>query len=241
MVSERMMLSKNKSKACKKPIIEENLHSKRFHSVGAMFILINIVGTLPFLEYYSLSTWFTVSQDHYFTWGLNLRKQPLELLYSSLGYSFVHCGLIHLFYTALLIALFVIPLERKISAKEVIGIYFISSIVVPMLILTIFYPFQNQIWFNTQFLLFSEEHFVGASLPAWAAAGSLAYYSKDNRKYWTIIALMLLLPLGYKIIVTRLDRFVSDVAHLSAWFFGLCLSCILSNFKGGSLNQELEN
>ena len=145
MVSERMMLSKNKSKACKKPIIEENPHSKRFHSVGAMFILINIVGTLPFLEYYSLSTWFTVSQDHYFKWGSNLRKQPLELLYSSIGYSFVHCGLIHLFYTALLIALFVVPLERKISAKEVVGIYLISSIMVPMLILILFYPVSSHI------------------------------------------------------------------------------------------------
>jgi membrane associated rhomboid family serine protease len=231
-----MILNKHKTKICRKANPEENLYSKRFHSVAVMFVLINVVGTVPFLEYYSLLTWFTVSQDHYYTWGLNLRKKPLELIYSSLGYSFVHCGLMHLLYTAFLIALFVAPLEKKIPAKEVVSVYLISSIIVPLLILIILYPFQNHLWVNTQYLLFSEEHFVGASLPAWASAGSLAYYSKNDRKYWAIIFLMLLLPLGYKILITRLDRFISDIAHLSAWFFGLCLTCTISHFRSEDLN-----
>ncbi|MHA1911389.1 MAG: rhomboid family intramembrane serine protease [Candidatus Kariarchaeaceae archaeon] len=234
MVSEKM-ITKNKSEGYRIINSEEKLYSKRFHLVAIMFILINTVGTLPFLEYYSLSTWFTVSQDHYFTWGLNLKKQPLELLYASIGYSFVHCGLTHLLYTAFLITLFVMPLERKVSAKEVVCVYIISSIMVPLLILIIFFPLQNLFWFNTQYLLFSEEYFVGASLPAWAVAGSLAYYSKNDRKYWAMVVLMLLLPLGYKLVITKLDRFVSDIAHLSAWFFGLSLTCLLSTFKGGNL------
>jgi membrane associated rhomboid family serine protease len=236
MVYETMINSRKKLKVCRNTNPEENMYSNRFRPVAIMFILLNLLGTLPFLEYFSLSTWFTVSQNHYFTWGLNLRKQPFELLYSALGYSYVHCGLMHLIYTAFLITLFVVPLEKKISAKEVISVYIASSIVVPLIILIIFYPFQDQIWFSTQYLLFSEEYFVGASLPAWGSAGSLAYYSRTDRKYWTIVVFMLLLPLGYKIVITKLDRFVSDIAHLSAWLFGLSLTCILSNFRGGDLN-----
>ena len=108
-------------------------------------------------------------------------------------------------------------------------------------LVTFIFPFQNYHWANTQFLLFSEEYFVGASLPAWAAAGSLAYYSRGDRKYWSIIVIMISLPLGYKILITKLDRFISDIAHLSAWFFGLGLTGILSTFRDEELyrNEEL--
>lgn len=210
---------------------ESNRYATRFYPMTSFFILLNVIGTVPFLEYYSISTWFTISKTHYLKWGLNLKKHPLDLLSSSLGYSFVHCGITHLFYTAFLIGFFVIPLERKTSSREIFGVYFLSSLIVPVIIVLAFYPVQSLFWFSTQFNLFSEEYFVGASLPAWASAGSLAYYSKNEKKYWLTVGLMIILPLGYKLKISKLDRFVSDIAHVSAWLFGYCFCYIVAKYK----------
>ena len=195
--------------------IDYLLEFVRTHPFTFTVILINGLATYPLLDWRRLQ--YEMLKD---SWSqklsVNIDGVMRGEIYRLFTYHMVHIGVVHHFYTSLLILGFVSNLEREVGWKKTAITYYISSLFIFMAV-PVDYVFKevgiSQLMWEK---IFTHTYF-GASAAAWGCGG--AYLARGwvykERKYLFFTLINFLFGLFRKPIQGIKD-YNADVAHYTA-------------------------